>query len=43
MGRKRFNTVAMLLLLGQRVGVTARKESVYSFIFPQRGKCPQCC
>lgn len=43
-GRNRFNGIVMLLLLGHRAGVTAREKSVYSFIFPWRGKfCPQCC
>lgn len=34
MGRKRFNGIVMLLLLGQGAGGTVREKSVYSFIFP---------
>lgn len=34
MGRKRFNGIVKLLLLGQGVGVAAREKSIYSFIFP---------
>lgn len=34
MGKKRFNGIVMLLLLGRGVGVAVRVKSVYSFIFP---------